>query len=284
MEENRESTFGRRWLAESLPLFLLTVVGYGVAFVFEGGYFSHFGLPWTLIEVELARVIGAIFSVLFALYCGYIVTDFLFPFWARVPSAIGSRLKLHSPIYAMLVLTGVVVGGRALYIFLLGTALTLFLDFVLPAVRRKNGLTYAQRIARSTQAELAGTSLTDTLARALGLHRVLAVFATAALLNVSYWTGKTLASFQTEFLVVEGRQNAVVLRVYGQKVISALFDDKKQLTGVYTVEEIGAGSQFMLKKTHLGRLTSPLQKPDRPQGVGTEGQEPGTRESAHPAD
>jgi hypothetical protein len=260
MEENGSKPTNRNWLTEGLLLFLATALAYGLAFVYQAGHFSHFGLPWTLIEINIPSVVIALAALAFVFGLFLLFADVLHPFWLMIPPAIRFKLSWHLPFAMLPAVFYFVFESPALVIYLLLFPVTafLFFDFVLPAIPRKNGLSYVARISASVTREINVTTFTDRFARRVGFNWFALVVGAVGLLYVTYIIGRTNGRLMDEFLQVQGRPNAVVLRVSNDQVISVLFDQKnKRLSGIFTVERIDSGSQFVFQKTYIGRLATP---------------------------
>lgn len=157
MVEEAQQQAQRNWFTEGIVVALVPAVSYAIAFAFEAGYFNHFNLPLSLIEINLSGTIIAFFSLLVTLFVFYSIAELVNPFWGIMPQAIRSRLYFYIYFFFVIITNLVIAQGKPdglQYIFYF-LAVMAFFDFVLPAIPRRDGRRYLDRLANMHKRDLA---------------------------------------------------------------------------------------------------------------------------------
>jgi hypothetical protein len=146
-------------------------------------------------------------------------------------------------------------GIRFIFYFL---AVMAFFDFIVPAIPRKDGKRYLERLAEIHKRELAYDSVMDKLAYKLGFgwFRLLAL--AVVLLYLSYSTGLGKARLQTDYFSLEGRANSVILKLLENKLIWTTYHPKSnEVAPSFTIENLADGTKYVMKKVKIGPLSRP---------------------------
>lgn len=76
-----------------------------------------------------------------------------------------------------------------------------------------------------------------------------------AIIFFAYGDGRRSAIEQEEFNVMDDNPNFIVLRIYGDTIISASFDSQThQLDGLVTIAKLSEDKVVGIRRTSLGRL------------------------------
>lgn len=248
------------WFSEGLVLALLSVMSYAIAFTYEAGYFEHFDLPLSLIEINISVMIVAFFSLLVTLLLFYAVAEMFNPFWGKMPQPLRSRFFfyiyfLFPTITNLVIARGKPDGIRFIFYFL---AVIMFFDFVVPAISRKDGKRYLERFAEPHKRDLAYESVMDKLAFKLGFSWFRLLALAVVLLYLSYSTGLGKARSQTDYFALEGRANSVILMIVENKLIWTTYNQKtNEIAPSFTVEILADGTKYVAKKVKIGPLSRP---------------------------
>ncbi|GAB6142097.1 hypothetical protein JCM14076_28260 [Methylosoma difficile] len=130
-----------------------------------------------------------------------------------------------------------------------------FLWFVFPLISQKDIVGYENKIAEQARIDSRDN---DIYALFLGkFDRVTKITLkfVIAIMVFAYGDGRRSAIEQEEFNVLDGSSNFVVLRIYGDTVVSASYDPKTlQLDGLVTVAKLSEDKGLGIRRTTLGRL------------------------------
>jgi hypothetical protein len=283
-----EPTRSRSLLSETVALAITPIAAYAIAFSYEAGYLSHFGLPLWLIDLNLSRIFVVLSGLVFLLWIAYfslviLPAKALVVFrWVRaffIPCMMGYltyvllRLALHE--HRAWWIPGLLMG--------LMTAYSAFVWVIHPLVTHRDQPTLAARLAISQREEALASP--DT-ALDLSLRRLIAAgfdirlplisgFGFALLLPLAHLTGRIAAERQTFFLVEQSRSELVALRSYGDHLIVASVDTVQHEIGpVYEIQPLTTTPSVRWQLKYLGKLKvaadslRPRQSPVRPDSTG----------------
>jgi hypothetical protein len=208
------------------------VVAYLLTYVHEAGYCTFFGIPHEFISPSLTTV----FVVASSLASFGIVLLWSFDF---IVMRIRER---ESPFtrrfFRLLPLIVLVVASFLLYFPLwrkmvpaiAALAFFTFGEFIFPLLTQRNKPRYTEKLNAQDIVEARVNTLRDLAAATLGVNvfRLLIVLAVAAL--IAYALGTSRAMRQVEYLVPVKSADAVVLRIYADKLITAQFNRQTRTT------------------------------------------------------
>jgi len=257
-------------LSETVVLAISSAAAYFFAFKYESAYIGYFGAPEELASVDLKTVIGmaaSLFALLIFIFPIVNLVLTLVPTSSRVARYI--LLKWGWPLL-MLAIFIVSVGINEWREWLLLVAfLTVWvaLDFA-PALftRRKSG-SYWQRLValEEEESEKVKGSIMMDFARKLEAKVWVLMLLLLTAWMITPWLGKLSARTKQEFLVIKGKPEQVVIRVYGNNALVASLVRKEQRTlKVFRVLNLEANSGLPFALEEIGPLkprTEALEKP-----------------------
>jgi hypothetical protein len=212
-------------LPDTLLVAAAAPIAYLFAFVFEAGYAHVFSIPVELIFITLTSIFVAGGSLLIIGLFVLMLADLVSKLLPNTPSPLRRAIALLTPMalatlaYCFFALdTPLASSLRGLA---LGWLIILLLQFVWPLLTQRDKPTYAEKLA--AQARLETTGMLDSAARRFPAAYLLLYFLGLAL-YVTFHAGQSSAYRQREFLISQTTPQRVVLRVYGNRVISAPFD------------------------------------------------------------
>lgn len=224
--------FGKQLLLVILPFY-----GYLVAFIFEQGYISYFGIPSQLIRITIENIVLAIIGVFSGLSIYIFLSDFIAPIINVFYK--GRKNPIMKAVYITSIETIIISAIflpflnttllRKLLIFL-GLALYLsFNNFIIPIIFAKKGLSFSQKLESEDKVVINRISLINIISQGDNRLSLLLIIAVVFLI-MSYQAGSYLASTQKDFLSfqINGEKN-VIIREYGQKYVAVEIDPETKI-------------------------------------------------------
>jgi hypothetical protein len=209
---------------------VFTAVAYAVAFGYEEGYLSHFGVAAPLIEVSLYSLYHSLMWVGLIAGLVFITTELGVVRWLLQP-----MLKVEKFPFVLKCF----VAGAILYALLgaidfpmawataslLIVALAIFLIAPIFTDKKKKYRSYAERLGAADAHLRAGVDLSPRFAFVIA-----AITVTLIAFQVASAVGKADARYRKEFLVADMSPPCVIVHPYGDRLICAEFADRR-LTG-----------------------------------------------------
>lgn len=219
---------------------LLTAASYAVAFEYEAGYLSHFGLPAELVEVGARNLLIAAATVLGSAMLFYV-------FVAALLDALPKSVRGWPPVvrrrvlflgflcvFLYVVFTRMHVTTRALVLGVGVPLVILIGELVMPLMGHRHVPSYAGKLEASVKSDLARELHSDELTQAilrLLTPTVAAVLVVATAAGVfAYSVGESQAHGQKVFLVVNAERPCAVIRILSVGLLCVGFDPKTRLT------------------------------------------------------
>jgi hypothetical protein len=234
MPNEEKHTLSQRWLSDGLVIAFSPILASLFAFVYESGYASYFNIPQSFISISLTSVfvvagaLLAIFMMLFGL------TSLVLSCFPPVLTPIHRRILCVLPV--LLLCIGFVVlfdRWQDWIVYAAPCIVMVAYLFLVPLLGRRSVPTYSAKLAAQLQSE-SRVSFYDTLFhdKRAGLIVGLIIFG----LLLTNAAGKAAAMKQRQFLVIAGKPEIVVLRVYGDNLICApLLRDSKQIVSEFSI-------------------------------------------------
>jgi hypothetical protein len=235
-----QSVHWTKAIDSALLIVLLTAGAYAIAFQYESGYLSYFGVPADYAKVKAGRLVAAAAVALFSIGMAAMLWSTLKLVLARVAPlhlAVANRLA-HLIIWLLiaLLLANEIEGpfiAKAL-MFALPTIL-LVGELAMPLITHRHLLSYAEQLETSVLEDLArereghGAEPQAVVVRIAA--PVVAVFLLVALLltDLAHAAGAHVAGLQSQFLVAASESPCAVLSSSSQGLLCASFDADKRV-------------------------------------------------------
>jgi hypothetical protein len=255
-----ENESKKSWVTEGLIIAAAPIVGYLFAFSFELGYAQYFKIPWELINIGLSQI-------MFFMLGAYVVCGILF-FHIEMPSMLipakysmlRSKLKQLTPL--LMFVTGYfIIGGwsKALPLIIFIAVFILFPFFVLPILTERDKKGYSAKLEAAEEKDWKRMERDKTFSIYLinlfghkNLLMIINLFIALSLVNMS---GEIYASRQLTFSVLKDNPEKVILRIYGDNLISSLFDrQKKEVTPAFFVYKLTTDKAQNISQEIVGPL------------------------------
>ncbi len=234
-------------LSDTVVLFALPILAYLLTYLYELGYCSVFDIPWAFVSINPTSVIEGLGMILMSalgssliggmyllalVTLGFVLVGLIDRrflklkqlFWDKIGQLrITSGRNLRSVFLGLLIIC-------AWYLFRVpfGTLLVV----VVIVIWAIGGAIYIPKMIRELTSEILGRQaarrddegILEKVARELGFNVVDLILSFVFLVVLSWGSGYYFANAQKEFLVPVDSPNAVVLKIYGDKVITAPFN------------------------------------------------------------
>jgi hypothetical protein len=139
--------------------------------------------------------------------------------------------------------------------FLVIIGILMFSWFLWPLITQRGVVGYENKIAEQARIESGNNDIYGLLLGRFDKASLITLIFVVAIMVFAYGDGRRSAIEQEEFNVVDGEGNFIVLRIYGDIVVSAAFDPKtRQLGGLITVTKLSEGKGIGVRRNNLGRL------------------------------
>ena len=237
---------------------IAVALGYIVAYLYELGYCSVFGIPTEFISPDTTHVLIAVskvfLSALSLFWVGYVFV------------MMTSKPRRRGPIQRRLILL-LIIGliyiafaidypsaRREWYLIIPIFVLFISLYFIAPAISHRSMKGYRNRLIAQDKANVA-TNPINYIERYIGRSLVIIVLLLLPWVLLPYFNGETDASEQQDFLVPSTYQNSVVLRIYGDNLICAELDPQgTKLTDRFFTMSMDDEPKPYLSLQEIGRL------------------------------
>jgi hypothetical protein len=246
----------KRWtLTEGILLAAIPVAAYVCAFLFELGYCDYLGIPMQFISVGKNELISSSLFVLVSVLGSVLLIEIMSLIFHGRRAVIFRALVRVFPI---LLLAGfVILLARRLrpvwWSVIVGAAILLALEFVAPLLEYRTEPSYEAKLKARESALILRSG---TLGRRLGLigyQSIILSFCVVLFLAACVEWGRGEASTQKSFMVITGPPRMVVLRVYGNFMVTTTWDQKRHLARERSIS-ILAGAQPIMIFEDIGPL------------------------------
>ncbi|MGH8607112.1 MAG: hypothetical protein ACREX9_06745 [Gammaproteobacteria bacterium] len=242
--DTAEAAPALRTFSEATIIAAIPLLGYAVAFFYEAGYATYFHVPMMFISLTLTHVLIATSAVTIIL--GIFVMGYV-GFVIDMPT-----LKHLAPhVLPLLLFFGMIV-------FAIGVALGMSLTIIVGVLLSGVLLAFSLRPLLKRKFYETGSILAKKLS--LGARDLLSFGLVVTFLStLSFVFGSSIAANQQNFLVHVARPSVACLRLYGDTLISAEFDEStKKLAGPLHFDKVPPPySPLQLVEKHIGPLLPP---------------------------
>jgi len=262
----------RRILGEAALLALATAAAYLLAFRYESGYASYFGIPTDLIAVDLrSLLLFGVGFVTLAVALLIAVNFLVMTFPSKVHPAL-KRTLFTITFFSIFCFIPVALYGidhpEKWWWVLIIYILLLFFQLIYPVFAAKREHGYLNKLAAFHASADRRPDL-DTAAEArFGMSPVLLVSLFLIGIAIARIGGEATAMKRTSFLVLGSKPPRVVLRTYGDTLVCALADlERHEVIADFLLIKVGNNS-YPLTLQDVGPLVLKRQ-PRNAQGANT---------------
>lgn len=249
-------------ITATIPLTI--AIGYGLAYAFEWGYCSVFGIPSYLIELSINNVLFTVSTVVTLLA---LVTLVWYPY-VILPIQKASKpwqIRLSYLAGGLLIVILLAALYKEVWLewvpLLIGIVATWIAVFIIPMIfrwiKQKISLLLGREKIKETQKSEAVPAPTTKSTNELTKRKlaIIILFSTVLLFWIAFTAGQATAEMQDEFFVIADPTDCVVLRTYGENLICAPIDmEKIKISGNVFIKKVESGSGLIMKLEKTGRL------------------------------
>jgi len=261
--DEKKSQITKGAVISAVPL-----VGYGLAFLYELGYGSHFRIPGDLINVGLVQVFVAISALFAILIMLFVVSNLVYIIAANVDGVDRKDPVVRS--FSRLVPLALILGAFLLLYrsYWVGWVLPLVLfviyaclELAAPLITQRRVQGYHAKLEAQEKHEEAITTLPEAIARKWGLSGARVGYYLIMFTSIAFCAGHAEAVNKEHFHVVADQKNLAIVRIYGDTVIAATYDPaSKQLSGGISIQKLSPDVPLLLKQEKVGPLRAPTRR------------------------
>jgi hypothetical protein len=255
-EQTKPSPMWWQSIVTIIPIAL--ALGYIVAYLYELGYCSTFGIPSEFISPDTTHVLIAVSKVFLSA-----VTLF----WvAYVFITMASEPRSRGPIQRRLILLMVIgfiyiafaidypSARTEWYLIIPIFIIFILLFFVSPVITHRNIKGYRNKLIAQDQVN-AATNPLNYIERYVGRSLLIILLLLIPWIVLPYFNAQTDATEQEDFLVPSTYPHSVVLRIYGDNLICAELDPQDtELTGRFFMISMDDEPKPYLSLQEIGHL------------------------------
>lgn len=251
-----------RQLSEGIFLAAASALCYGVAFAYQSGYASYFGIPPLLLTPTIGTVLKAAGVVGLAFLSFWNIANGIWIYSPHGDSALyrGIRRLITIALIVGLIVFNVVDGWTAWITFASVMSFVAFSEFIFPLITNRkitgyeNKLIAQEEIERNVQKHM----LIEKVAREFGEGSLRLALAALLIIMLAHITGNKTARNQEDFYVASDQSNSVVLHMENNILILGAYDPiSMTLSGRYIVEQLSDSRRWSLERKRVGRLSGP---------------------------
>jgi len=255
-EQRARSSF---LITDALIIAAVPLVGYAIVFSYESGLAAYYHIPLQLITLSITHVlvttaalvgvIGFLFSLASLGYSTFLGGS------SRGP--IGQILIEISPLLLLLIGAFYLLGRQVNLVLpvLIVIAVFISLPFFLPLLTQRKIHGYRAKLEAQEHIDSSVESLTSLVIHRVRPLRVMIVVCFFLVLILANVAGEAEAAKRTVFLVDSARHDRVVLRIWGDTVVSRSYDVQNHRLGKeLVVQKLSAANPLMLSEETLGKL------------------------------
>ena len=246
-------------ISDAMWVAALSAATYAVAFSYEAGYARYFHVPVNLITISptlLLKVGGALMVVMMPLY---LLTMTIWPLLPRSDTALAKAVNLlvKDAIYITFMMSPYLIHGEywLLYCGLIGSII--IYELVIPLITQRKIPTLEMKLAEEDKISRDNAVRSIVWSLVMRFGRVPIVFLVIFSMTASFANtlGSENAKKKTEFMLVKGDPNVVVLALYDDLFITQPFDSSsKMLVGYLKIMRLGDGKEIELAPGDVGPL------------------------------
>jgi hypothetical protein len=262
--ENKDKRTGNLLSYQTLVIAAIPLIGYAMAYVYEWGYCSKFGIPPELISVDLTNVfitIGKIIGILAFWTLGALIIIGIKP---KNPTLRLTLAPLFWPTLILLFLIIIFWGGWLLMAVFGSIYIIAILILFLRAIftRKDKGKSKVEPTQKSDTQDDPYNKLVASLesffsniGKRNDLVIYLAISFSILLIAFSFLVSVADSTKQADFLILSTNNNSVVLRIYDDNLICAPFDrTTKIVQREFFIIKMGDPSTPRLTTENVGPL------------------------------
>jgi hypothetical protein len=222
-----EGQSAKSWITDGIMIAAITAFAYVLSFLYEAGFCTSFNIPLSFISLSLTTILtaaGGLFIVIIMLFGVIHILYMIGILDTKNPVSLAFQ---RTTLFSLLLLANVLLYGRCWigWIRTAGTLLFfLLLEFIFPLITQRGKGSYRDKLTAQVELEQEARSFGNILRTRFGNMGVIMFLIIWYGLMTAHTAGRAQAHQQEEFLVIDHSPEVVVLRIYGEYLITAPFD------------------------------------------------------------
>ncbi len=247
------------WTSEALLLAVTPLIGYILAFRFESGYAEAVGIPEYLITISLTQVINVTLNILFSFFSLLVIWNFFYMFFPidKLPGSIRQSISTVLPSILLCSVYLFIFGAKSKeWIWLLPVVFFfIILVFILPLFTQSKEKGYAEKLEKQMKEEAKVSSLFGKIHSYIGREGYYLFFVLLFFIIFASALGRSAALNQKYIYYYENNPNKILLRSYGDILISANYDpETKHIKNELFIQKISDTTSLCLIKKKIEGL------------------------------
>jgi len=230
------------WKYRVIALIVSPAFGFLLAYNYESEYCRAFRIPNEFIELNWTTILGAVSVTLFVLILMFMISEGAFQIVTNIKldskGVIKKRVIFLSPLILITILSVTLYGAfwKEYIWILLAATFFIFLEFVFPIIVERKTKGYINKLIANDERDVGRETLLSTIFSSKSRSWLLVIVILIMIWIVSGVIGHSNAKRQWDFLIPSTYPEAVVLRIYGERMICAEFDrDNKEIYNTYFI-------------------------------------------------
>jgi hypothetical protein len=245
-------------MSEGFFIGFMSILGYSIAFAYEYGYASYYGIPWQLISLSLQQVIVSVGIMLAFLPPLYAST-----FYASFMSALDRKPHPTKRLVQALLLVGCIWAITAfsgwyqqeLMPILVWASFSLIVEVGYDLAPKIEQIAEYFAARKGTPLEQASEIFSDPIEKVIGITSPRLLVIATGIILLAFYVGLGVAMSQKEYNTDSSVPGVVILGIYGDTVVSHQYNSKElKLTGDFIVSKITSERELRFKTRTIGHL------------------------------
>lgn len=226
-----------RILSDTLIVSWLSILSYLASFLYQNGYFSYFGVPNYLIEINFSQIFTTLISVCFFVYLIFTLVHILYLIGLFDRSTAVNRSRAITSILSLFLLVEAFlfynVDKKVVWICLIMVGAQILVEYLVPFfVHRKKG-SMEEKLQEQEKIEKIEKNLFKKLFNQIGKQMTSFLMISLLVLILSYQLGYVTAARQHNFITIKNNVDikSIVIQPYKESFITLEIDDQGKLNG-----------------------------------------------------
>jgi hypothetical protein len=244
-------------ISDAIIIAIFTFLGYVIAFAYEYGRATYFGIPLELISLDITHILISLSVLAVFVYLIIHLSNFLYMGFSNFSEPV--RASISQQAFWFFSYIGLIWVFRRDYIMFIFLSILFLMfvsfDFLFPLITQRNVSGYINKLTAHRNIVMVGGkhSLFGLASRVFGSRVYNFILYMIMFVIIAYYSGNQSAKGQYEFYMVTKYKNTVVAGIYGDRIVSVVLDNSAYIMNEYLINKI-SDTDVTLKKIVYGPL------------------------------
>jgi hypothetical protein len=228
-----------------------------IAFAYEYGRATYFGIPLELISLDITHILISLSVLVVIVYIAIHLSNFLYMGFSKFPEPVRASISRQAFwFFSYIGLLWVFRRDFRMCIFLsILFLINVSFELLFPLIAQRNVSGYINKLTKHQNIVMEGEkySLFWLASRVFGSRVYNCILYMFMFVIIAYYSGSESAKRQHEFYMVTTNNNTVVAGVYGDRIVSVVHDNSAYIMNEYLINNI-SGADVSFKKITYGPL------------------------------